>query len=95
MTYDEIFHGGDTHKHRRVIEAPAHCRADHVKKASGECVITVYPERPEVQYADLVFDRAWQGRIYDEQGYLDCAVSRGERRSHDISGGLLLIGREL
>jgi hypothetical protein len=95
MAYDEIFHGGDTHKHRRVIEAPLHCRADHVKKATGECVITVYPERPEVQYADLVFDRAWQGRIYDEQGYLDCAVSRGERRSHDISGGLLLIGREL
>ena len=95
MAYDEIFHGGDTHKHRRVIEAPLHRRADHVKKATGECVITVYPERPEVKHTELVFDRAWQGRIYDEQGYLDCAVAQGERLSRDISGGLLLIGREL
>ena len=95
MAYDEIFHGGDTHKHRRVIEAPLHSRADHVKKATGECVITVYPERPEVKHTELVFDRAWQGRIYDEQGYLDCAVAQGERLSRDISGGLLLIGREL
>ena len=95
MTYDEIFHGGDTHKHRRVIEAPLHCRADHVKKASGECVITVYPERPEIAETTLYFDRDWKGRIHDSVGYTDCVVQRGGTLRRDISGGALFVGETL
>jgi hypothetical protein len=92
MAYDEIFHGGETHQSRRVIEAPYHCRADHVKKATGECVIAVYPEHTSVTDADLVFSRDWKGRIHDPWGYTDCAVQRGATLRRDISGGALFVG---
>ena len=95
MAYDEIFHGGETHKSRRVVEAPLHCRADHVKKATGECVIAIYPERPDISTTNLRFDRDWTGRIHDEHGYVDTAIARGTHLSRDISSGLLLVGRVL
>ena len=95
MAYDEIFHGGETHQSRRTIQAPLHCRADHVKKATGETVITVYPEQVGIADVDLVFDRDWHGRIHDYLGYTDCAVVRGARLRRNIASGLLLVGREL
>jgi hypothetical protein len=95
MAYDEIFHGGETHKSRRVVEAPLHCRADHVKKTTGECVIAIYPERPDISTTNLHFDRDWTGRIHDEHGYIDAAIARGTDLSRDISSGLLLVGRVL
>ncbi len=95
MAYDEIFHGGDTHKHRRVIEAPMHGRADHVMQSSGACVIAVYPERPGIADTNLHFDRDWKGRVYDAVGYTDCVVQRGGTLRRDISSGALFIGETL
>ena len=92
MAYDELFHGGETHKHRRVIEAPEHCRAEHAKHADGSCVIAVYPERPEITDMDLTFERAWKGRLHDAQGYTDVVVDRGATLRRDISNGLLCVG---
>ena len=95
MAYDEIFHGGDTHRHRRIIQAPEQCRADHVKHSNGACVITVYPEHPHISDTDIVFERAWKGRIHDESGYVDCVVDQGQVLRRDISSGLLLVGEML
>ena len=95
MAYDEIYHGGTTHRSRRVIQAPDHCRADHVRRSNGACVIAVYPERPEIVEQDLVFDRAWKGRVHDAYGYSDCVVGRGEVMRRDISNGVLFIGEIL
>jgi len=95
MAYDEIFHGGETHQSRRVIAAPAHCRADHVKKATGECVMTVYPEDASVTDVDLIFSRDWKGRVHDPWGYTDCAVKQGATLRRNISGGALFVGSVL
>ena len=92
MTYDDLFHGGQTHQSRRVVEAPPHCRADHVMKSTGECVIAIYPERPDISTVTLRFDRGWTGRIHDEHGYTDTAIARGAHLTRDISSGLLLSG---
>ena len=95
MAYDELFHGGETHKHRRVIEAPEHCRAEHAKHADGSCVIAVYPERPGITEMDLIFERPWRGRLHDAYGYTDMAIARGATIRRDISNGLLCVGEVL
>ena len=95
MAFDSLFHGGASQRHRRVIQAPTHCRADHATRAAGDCVITVYPETPEIRDVDLVFERAWKGRIHDEFGYTDVVIDRGQTVRRDISSGLLFVGEML
>jgi len=92
MAYEDLFHGGDTHQSRRVVEAPPHCRADHAMKPTGESVIAIYPERPDITTATLRFDRGWTGRIHDEWGSSDVVMGQGEHLSRDISSGILLVG---
>ena len=95
MAYDQLFHGGETHKHRRVIKAPLHWRADHALHGDGRCVITVYPERNEIREAEIVFDRGWKGRVHDSMGYTDIVVKAGSRMKRDISSGVLYVGKLL
>jgi len=92
MAYDELFHGGHTHRTRRVIPAPTHCRAEHAIRSDGACVMAVYPETPSITEVDLRFDRAWKGRIHDSQGYIDCVVDAGATLRRDISTGILCVG---
>ena len=96
MAYEQLFHGGTTHKQKRVVVAPEHCRADHALDGDGRCVITVYPDTdPSVTDAELVFDRDWAGRVHDKSGYTDVAYTAGSRVTYDVNSGLLLVGRTL
>jgi hypothetical protein len=95
MAYEELFHGGATHRAKRIIQAPEHCRADHALKSNGACVITVYPEDPEIRDIDIIFERAWKGRIHDEFGYTDVVIDRGQVIRRDVSSGLLFVGEVL
>ena len=61
-------------------------------RPTGESVIAIYPERPDITTATLRFDRGWTGRIHDEWGSSDVVMGQGEHLSRDISSGILLVG---
>jgi hypothetical protein len=78
-----------------VVAAPEHCRVEHAKNASGDCVLAIYPERPGITEMDLTFERAWKGRLHDAYGYTDMVIARGATIRRDISNGLLCVGEVL
>ena len=94
-TYQHIFHGGTRWKEERIIVAPEHARADHVRADDGRAVISIYPERPDVHGVDIVVEKAWRGRVHDSVGWTDVVMEKGARWHRDISSGLLLIGEVL
>ena len=95
QTYQHLFHGGDRWQDLRVIAAPRHARADHVRADDGRFVVSIYPEQPSVKTVDLVIEKACRGRVHDSVGWTDVVMEKGARWQRDISNGLLFIGEVL